>query len=128
MSAIDHYSPFCFCMLDFSSGVLLEIPHFFGHENRKALVSKGWDGDFRAVRSGNAAWGFLRSLPNVRVISPQPFAPRGKGRFARVRAARQSPDWLRVRRLSGAKSRAVGAGAFGLSGGVRACRRVTRPA
>ena len=38
-------------------------------------------------------------LPNVRVTSPQPFAPGGKGRFARVRAARQSADWLRARPL-----------------------------
>ena len=32
-----------------------------------------------------------------RRTSPQPFAPRGKGRFARVRGARQSADWLRPR-------------------------------
>jgi len=89
---------------------------------------------------GSCAHSSPALLPNVRVISPQPFAPRGKGRFARVRAARQSPDWLRarplrapalsasVRRLAGAESRAVGAGAFGRSGGVRACRRAARPA
>ena len=35
--------------------------------------------------------------PNVRVTSPQPFAPRVRGRFARVRGARQSADWLRAR-------------------------------
>ena len=35
----------------------------------------------------------------MRVTSPQPFAPGGKGRFARVRAARQSADWLRARPL-----------------------------
>ena len=62
-----------------------------------------------------------------------------KLRFLR-RISRQSPDWLRlrplrdpalsapVRRLAGAESRAVGAGAFGRSGGVRACRRVSCPA
>ena len=78
--------------------------------------------------------------PNVRKTSPQPFAPGGKGRFARVRAARQSADWLRGASASrsgpfragasaaGAKSRAVGAGAFGRSVVVRACRRAARPA
>ena len=62
-----------------------------------------------------------------------------KLRFLR-RISRQSPDWLRlrplrdpalsapVRRLAGAESRAVGAGAFGRSWVVRACRRVSRPA
>ena len=34
-----------------------------------------------------------------RRTSPQPFAPRGKGRFARDRGARQSADWLRPRPL-----------------------------
>ena len=75
-----------------------------------------------------------------RRISPQPFAPRGKGRFARVRGARQSADWRRprplrapalsasVRRLKGANCAALGTGAFGRSGVVRACHRAARPA
>ena len=41
------------------------------------------------VRLGACHWS--------RRTSPQPFAPRGKGRFARVRGARQSADWLRPR-------------------------------
>ena len=43
------------------------------------------------VRLGACHWS--------RRTSPQPFAPRGKGRFARVRGARQSADWLRPRPL-----------------------------
>ena len=79
-------------------------------------------------------------LPNVRVIPPQPFAPGGKGRFARVprrspiarlasgaSASRSGPFRLGAS-ASGAESRAVGAGAFGRSGGIRACRRAARPA
>jgi len=43
------------------------------------------------VRLGACRWS--------RRTSPQPFAPRGKGRFACVRGARQSADWLRPRPL-----------------------------
>ena len=48
---------------------------------------------------GSCAHSSSALLPNVRVISPQPFAPRGKGRFACARGARQSSDWLRPRPL-----------------------------
>ena len=86
-------------------------------------------------------------LPNVRVIPPQPFAPSGKGRLARVPQAAPCGHFASLVRSiatqsarlpsesfafcgasAGAESRAVGAGAFGRSGGVRACRRVSRPA
>ena len=79
-------------------------------------------------------------LPNMRVIPPQPFAPGGKVRFARVprrspiarlasgaSASRSGPFRVGAS-ATGAVSRAVGAGAFGRSAGVRACRRVLRPA
>ena len=52
-----------------------------------------------------------------RRTSPQPFAPRGKGRFARVRGARQSADWLRPRPLR----------APALSASVRRLRGRTAP-
>ena len=120
---------------------------------------------------GQPSGAYPALLPNVRVIPPQPFAPGGKCRFARVRTRLLAATSLRscarllrnlrgfppkaslsaahfspIARLasgasasrsgpfrigasaSGAKSRAVGAGAFGRSGGVRACRRAARPA
>ena len=61
------------------------------------------------VRLGACHWS--------RRTSPQPFAPRGKGRFARVRGARQSADWLRPRPLR----------APALSASVRRLRGRTAP-
>ena len=73
----------------------------------------------RAAMRPNAAWGLLRSfrvvyralLPNMRVTSPQPFAPGGKGRFARVRARLLAATSLRscarlLRNLRGSPSKA----------------------
>ena len=86
-------------------------------------------------------------LPNVRGIPPQPFAPGGKGRVARIPQAAPCGHFASLVRSiaaqsarlpsesfafcgasAGAESRAVGAGAFGRSWVVRACRRVSRPA
>ena len=67
----------------------------------------------------------------MRRTSPQPFAPGGKCRFARVRGARQSLDCRRprprrapvlsapVRRLAGANCAALGTGAFDLAAALR---------
>ena len=85
--------------------------------------------------------------PNVRVIPPQPFAPGGKCRFARVRTRLLAATSLRpcarllrnlrgcppkaslsAAHLRGANCAALGTGAFGRAGIVRACRRAARPA
>ena len=70
--------------------------------------------------------------PTVRSGRKGPFRSRPRrspiGRLASGASASRSGPFRAGASAAGAKSRAVGAGAFGRSGGVRACRRAARPA
>ena len=92
----------------------------FGGEPRRLRSNRAHErSEVAARRRADAP---ARKGPEREEDAPEANLPIGE------RRGRERNGPFRPERTVGAKSRAVGAGAFGRSGGVRACRRAARPA